>query len=336
MIAMNNYYIISPDGNLEPCQDPLALLFGDADNYALYHSRQDILFSPSSADWRCINFPLEVAVELAAWCNLDCVMCPVPTTKRPKQLMKDDLFRKIIGQIKEEKGYIFGPGGFGEVMLHSGWAELVEYAIENGIKPILMLTNGTVLNEANANKLIQMEVDALIVSIDGVNPETYSKIRVGGSLDKVEANVKRLLKLRGDSKLPRLCLRIIRMKDTEAEIQQFMERWTPILSTGDLLHIQHFQDWAEKVSDRSITSEEAQHSIVRGPCRMLWRNLSVHADGKVSACCHDSEDELIVGDVTEEDLHTIWHGVKLNRLRSLHMENKFSEIPICNKCKAWV
>jgi radical SAM protein with 4Fe4S-binding SPASM domain len=333
---MSKYYVKTAEGSLAICHNPIGLLFGDNDGYGAYLEREGILHSKSFADWRFISFPLEVAVELAAWCNLNCVMCPVPTTSRPKQLMEEDLFRKIIGQIKDEKGFIFGPGGFGEVMLHAGWADLVGHAKKHGIAPIVMLTNGTVLNEANAKKLLPLEVDAIIVSIDGTNPDTYAKLRVGGALEKVEANVIRLIELRGRDKLPRICLRIIRMKETEAEIQDFMDRWTPILSTGDLLNIQPFQDWAEKVADRSVGGGEREPVGSRSPCRMLWRNLSVHADGKVSACCHDSEDELIVGNVADEDLHGIWHGDKLNFLRKLHMENNLDGIPICQKCKVWI
>jgi radical SAM protein with 4Fe4S-binding SPASM domain len=333
---MSTYYVKTAEGNLAICHNPIGLLFGHNDGFEAFLEREAILHSKSPADWRYISFPLEVAVELAAWCNLNCVMCPVPTTSRPKQLMKEDLFRKIIGQIKDEKGFIFGPGGFGEVMLHTGWADLVGHAKENGIAPIVMLTNGTVLNEANAKKLLPLEVDAIIVSIDGTNPDTYAKIRVGGALEKVEANVIRLIELRGSDKLPRICLRIIRMQETEVEIADFMDRWTPILSAGDLLHIQPFQDWAEKVADRSVSGGDREPAGSRSPCRMLWRNLSVHADGKVSACCHDSEDELIIGNVEDEDLHEIWHGDKLNFLRKLHMENNLDGIPICQKCKVWI
>ncbi len=74
----------------------------------------------------------------------------------------------------------------------------------------------------------------------------------------------------------------------------------------------------------------------RGACRMLWRNLSVHADGKVSACCHDSEDELIVGDVsTGETLQEIWRGAALRRLRRLHLDGRIDQLPICQACRNW-
>ena len=69
---------------------------------------------------------------------------------------------------------------------------------------------------------------------------------------------------------------------------------------------------------------------------MLWRNLSVHADGKVSACCLDSEDELIVGDLTAGDtLVGVWRGQRLARLRRIHLEGQFEELAICARCTSW-
>ena len=126
------------------------------------------------------------------------------------------------------------------------------------------------------------------------------------------------------------------MRDTEGEIDAFFARWAPRLRPDDELRINEYNDWAGKVGDRSVSGQETSAPSGRGPCRVLWRNLSVHADGKVSACCHDSEDELIVGDVARgETLQEIWHGAPLRRLRRLHLEGRFDELPICRACKNW-
>ena len=66
------------------------------------------------------------------------------------------------------------------------------------------------------------------MAIDGVTPETYARIRVGGRLEKFEANVLRLLEARGERRRPKLVLWIIRMQDTAAEIDAFFERWRPL------------------------------------------------------------------------------------------------------------
>ncbi len=302
---------------------------------AAYDAKIGSLSSNDPRVWSSVAFPLEIAVELAAVCNLDCVMCPVPTTTRPKTLMKPEIYRDIIDQIAGQSGFVLLPQGFGETMLHAKWGELVGYAVEKGVRPIVMLTNGTLLNEKNITRLLDLAIDFLVVSIDGVKPETYASVRIGGDLNKVEANVRRMIEMRGSRPSPRLVLRIIRMKETREEIDEFYARWAPLLREGDEINVNEYNDWSGKVEDHSVDGLQTIAGQ-RSPCRMLWRNLSIHADGKVSACCHDSEDDLVIGDLSAGDtVSGIWSGQKLANFRRIHEEGRFEELPICASCKNW-
>ena len=323
-----------PAADDSPIEDSIRGLLGPRDR-ELFDARVGTLLEDDPARWEGIAFPIELALELAAVCNLRCVMCPVPTTSRPPRFMNPETFQRAVDQAAAEGGFVLLPQGFGETMLHAKWAELVGYAVSRGIRPIVMLTNGTVLNERNVERLLALAIDVVLISIDGTTPETYARVRVGGDLRKVEANVLRLVERRGASRTPKICLRIIRMKDTAHEIDDFLARWRSVLHPEDEVRINEYNDWAGKVDDLSVEGVH-EGDTGRGPCRMLWRNLSVHADGKVSACCHDSEDELIVGDLERgETLQEIWRGEKLQRLRRLHREARLDELPICRACKAW-
>lgn len=304
------------------------------DAASVWETRRALL-AGDPAGWDGITFPVELALELASACNLRCVMCPVTTTSRPATLMSEEIFRRAVDDATREQGFIFFPGGFGETLLHPKWGELLAYALERGISPIVLLTNGMLLNERNIECLLDLAVDAVLVSIDGVHQETYAKLRVKGDLPTVEANVRRFLERRGGASKPKLAVRIIRMRETEAEIDLFFDHWRPLLGPTDMILINEFNDWAGKVEDRGVLQATAAPPQ-RGPCRMLWTNLSVHADGKVSACCYDSEDELIVGDLTAGDtLAGIWCGEQLTRLRLLHRKGRLDELPICRACKNW-
>ncbi len=301
-----------------------------------FDERLRLMASSDPADWDGVAFPTEVAIELAALCNLACVMCPVPTTKRPPELMKEKLFLETVDQLATEKGYVLLPQGFGESMLHPKWAGLIAAARERGIGPIIMLTNGMLLNEKNVSRVLELDVDALVVSIDGTTAATYASVRVGGDLDVVERNVELFLARRGARSSPKLVVRIIRMQDTANEIDAFFERWTPRLQGGDEIRINEYNNWSGRVEDRAAAGAAAPDVAHRAPCRMLWSNLSVHADGKVSACCHDSEDELVVGDLAAGDtLQSIWRGEKLRALRTIHREGRTAELPICRDCRNW-
>lgn len=327
----------SPSG-VESISSPEVMIQALFDNEAgaIYDKRRTALSSDDPSRWDGIAFPMEFALELASVCNLRCVMCPVPTTSRPATLMDESVFRRVVDEVAQEHGYVLLPQGFGESFIHPKWAELLAHARLRKIRPIVLLTNGTLLREKNIARILDLEIDALVVSIDGIDPQTYASVRVGGNLETVERNVRRFLERRGSAGVPKLVLRIIRMKETEREIEGFFDRWRPLIGPSDEIHINEYNDWAGKVEDRRV-SDAPRPPETRGPCRMLWYNLSVHADGKVSACCHDSEDELIVGDVTKgQSIRQIWQGERLARLRRIHREGRFEELPICLACKNFV
>jgi radical SAM protein with 4Fe4S-binding SPASM domain len=311
-------------------------LFRDEAGRKAFDDRSGILDLNDPARWGEIGFPLEVAVELASVCNLRCVMCPVPRTTRPPALMDESVFGQVVEQVAGETGFLFLPQGFGETFLHPRWASFLGQARERGISPIVMLSNGMLLDSRNIERLLALQVDGLVVSIDGVTPETYESVRVGGKLEKVEANVLALLEARGNRTRPVLAVRIIRMTDTEKEVEAFLDRWRPRLGPSDLVLINEYNDWAGKVDDRRVATDTGPAPGHRSPCRMLWRNLSVQVDGRVSACCFDSEGELIVGDLREgRTLSQIWRGEELCRLRRAHLAGRLEDFPICQRCRNW-
>ncbi len=318
-----------------PVAESVRALFSGAAGDA-FDERRRLLESSDPAVWEGIRFPVEVAFELAAVCNLACVMCPVPTTKRPRELMDSSLFESAAAELATESGFVFLPQGFGETMLHPKWATLIASARSRGIGPIILLTNGTLLDDRNATRVLELGVDALVISIDGTTPETYASVRVGGDLAVVERNVERFLAKRGAAARPKVAVRIIRMRDTAKEIEEFFARWSARLGPDDEIRINEFNSWSGRVENRASAEAPAADASNRSACRMLWANLSVHADGKVSACCHDSEDELVVGDLTAGDtLHSIWSGPRLEALRKIHREGKLHELPICRDCRNW-
>jgi MoaA/NifB/PqqE/SkfB family radical SAM enzyme len=57
-------------------------------------------------------------------------------------------------------------------------------------------TNGTLLNAEVATALIELGLDRLVVSIDGVTPESYADIRVHGDLGQVVENLRNMNRLK--------------------------------------------------------------------------------------------------------------------------------------------
>jgi radical SAM protein with 4Fe4S-binding SPASM domain len=304
-----------------------------ARNWGIYSSRAKILSSPDPESWHSIDFPVEIALELTNHCNLRCVMCPVPNLKRTRGFMDETLLKRVVADVSEESGFLFLPQGFGESLLHKQYGQLLRLAQRRGIHPVVVLTNGMLLDTEHISMLMD-SADVVIVTIDGITAKTYESIRVKGKFETVIGNIERFLKARGDKKSPCLILRIIRMKETEAEVEEFRTFWSGKIGGRDLIQVAGFNDWTGSVIHRG--AEGIQHQRDRHPCRMLWKNLTVYHDGRVSPCCYDAEGELIVGDALQQPLKEIWSGSSLKNLRELHLSRQFLKIPICSRCTNWL
>lgn len=302
-------------------------------NWETYLLRKNILSSPDYENLKSIDFPVEIAVELSNYCNLRCVMCPVPNLKRTRGFMDETVFKKVAADVSGESGFLFLPQGFGESLLHPQWLQLINLARSLEIQPIAVLTNGMLLDGENIKPVMEM-VDVVVVTIDGCTKKTYESVRVNASFERVTKNIENFLKYREDAQSPHLVLRIIKMHDTENDIEGFRSFWSERIGKGDIIQVSDCIDWAGSVTYRGINDNQIQKD--RHPCRMLWKNLTVYHNGQVSPCCYDAEGELIIGNVLHQRLREIWDGSSLKNLRNLHLTGQFNRIPICSRCKNWL
>jgi len=66
-------------------------------------------------------------------------------------------------------------------------------------------------------------------------------------------------------------------------------------------------------------------------CTNVFRELVIHYDGTITACCVDWNRELIVGKFPEESLESIWNGEVFQLVRSL-LYRKCREFYPCARC----
>jgi len=131
----------------------------------------------------------KVYVELTTACNLDCVMCVRRTWKNEAFGPMDwDVYRSLIEQLAEfPQPPTIHFGGYGEPMTYPYFLEAIELAKNAGAR-VEMTTNGTLLDAELATALIELQVDKIMVSIDGVSEDVYQEIRVGSEFGRVVQN----------------------------------------------------------------------------------------------------------------------------------------------------
>jgi MoaA/NifB/PqqE/SkfB family radical SAM enzyme len=137
-----------------------------------------------------------VYVEPTNRCNLECRTCIRNVWDEPLGMMPWEVYERILVGI-----HAFTPmpmvflGGFGEPLVHPRLIEMIQRVKRSG-GLVELITNGILLTENISTQLIEIGLDGLWISIDGVTPESYADVRLGASLPTVLNNLDALMRLR--------------------------------------------------------------------------------------------------------------------------------------------
>jgi MoaA/NifB/PqqE/SkfB family radical SAM enzyme len=139
-----------------------------------------------------LTAPLYVAWQITNECNLACLHCIEESG--PGKAFKDELDRTqvfgVIDQLMDhEVPYLSFSGG--EPMLHPQFFEMVERVCARGGQ-LKIETNGHYLTLENCERLQQLGVKAVQVSLDGASSATFGRMRVRGEFDRTLAGVRNL------------------------------------------------------------------------------------------------------------------------------------------------
>jgi MoaA/NifB/PqqE/SkfB family radical SAM enzyme len=115
-------------------------------------------------------------------------------------------------------------GGIGEPLSHPAALEMVRQAKAAGAK-VAMITNGLALDEQTVERLVEMELDELWVSLDGATQKCYEGVRENAPLARIVENLRLLksVKYRLDAQMPALGIAFVAMKRNRAELSEVID-----------------------------------------------------------------------------------------------------------------
>jgi len=142
-----------------------------------------------------INYPLvppdTLQLSLTSRCNLRCKMCNVWEAARKEEELSFLEIKSVVDQCRQwgvEEVNLCG----GEPLLSDICLDIISYAKESGMR-VILTTNGTLLNEEMAKRLVDLKVDIITISLDGARPQTHDNIRgQQGAYDKIIQGIKNL------------------------------------------------------------------------------------------------------------------------------------------------
>ncbi|HET9525863.1 MAG TPA: radical SAM protein, partial [Pyrinomonadaceae bacterium] len=139
------------------------------------------------------SYPVVAFIEPNLYCNLQCPACPTGLRLglRPTIGIDEELFKATIDQIGD---YVFQlyMYNWGEPLLHKRTPEMIAYAKNKDINVLLSTNLSIKLTDDYIDRLVLSGLDRMLVSLDGVTQESYSKYRVRGDLALVRENLMRI------------------------------------------------------------------------------------------------------------------------------------------------
>ena len=164
--------------------------------------------------------PRELQLEVTGACNLRCRMCLVRYREpldRHRASLTFERFKALVDALPELETVTLQ--GLGEPLMAPDLFRMLEYGAGRGLR-MGFNTNATLLTRATAERLVELGLDWLHVSLDGATAATYEAIRDGSNFAKVERNVRGLvdvMRARGAER-PRLSIVFVAMRRNRAEL----------------------------------------------------------------------------------------------------------------------
>lgn len=233
------------------------------------------------------SYPRVVQVGTNWTCNLKCNFCSLtmPWTqsvlkkKPPRELSISPQVEEVVKRILPYAEMLtLTP--LGEPLMWSGLTELLDLHAKLGSNNLALTTNGMLLNDKMAEKLVRGQLTHLFVSIDSNDPEVFAGMRVGGNLKTIEEGIGRInaWKQRLGTDRPRLTLNSTFMERNIRQLPSMVE-WSQRLGFGDfsvqLMEIENPEQEGEFLGHHV----DLAHRMVRealSEARRLGMNVKPH------------------------------------------------------------
>ena len=297
-----------------------------------------------------LSNPDIIHIEPTTACNLGCKMCGRSTFWRDlvdnSAHMRRETFLSLLPFLRSARLAVLH--GWGEPLLHPDLVWMVETCKASGCM-VSFHTNGLLLDEVMIESLLDADLDALTISIDGATPETYKAVR-GARLDTLIENLTRLheAKRRRASRHPRIGFKSVLMKQNLEELPALValaercgvdeiELNDLIVYNPELADQTIFDQREEVEAAFQAASRQAELADIRmfyggveevdGTPACPFRSFTVTCDGTVGPC---GAQRFAMGNIHDTPLRALWNNREFVEMREGYARE---ELPLqCERC----
>jgi len=309
---------------------------------------------------RAFAGPCFVAIGDRYQCNHKCVFCewfsPLVKEKRPQVTSPDflsaDVYRKLVSDLSELGTKVIMIGNIEEPFLDNQLIEKIRYTKQQNLKCYL-ITNGSLISEKIAEKIVDLKLDYLNVSLNAGTSQTYPRIHTSETqetFERIVSMVSRIEKIKENKHtiFPQIRMSMVVCNRNYRDIVNFVKLSQEIGVKSVLIKrfVSITKEIVDEVELTPSEEEETRRYLAQAlefarehninvdmewtewtvaqknqlgksmPCYYGWLFSVIDADGSLYPCCFQNRSQSsAIGNIKEEDFRTLWFSKKYQNFR---------------------
>jgi len=281
-----------------------------------------------------LETPYCIFVDPSDACNFKCKFCMNQKIVKPS-VMPFSLFTKIIDDLNEFKNPVktIRLYGFGEPLINPSFCNMVKYAKQSkNVLNVDTTTNASLLNPKLIDEIVNSGIDRINVSISTIDTKKYRDFTNNSTV--TYEYILEMLTILFKNKPKSLTLFIKTDGDylSEEEQKKFIDTFTPISDGCALEHTMNcWRDFEVKDVNKEVGIYGQPLEDVQ-VCPYVFYSFLIHADGYASSCFLDWNKKMIIGDVKNESVYSLWNDKSFNSLRKMMLSKERKNHVLCSSC----
>jgi radical SAM protein with 4Fe4S-binding SPASM domain len=284
--------------------------------------------------------PTDVLLEITDRCNLRCLHCYLgPSSNQPHDELSISELADILEQLSEIGSFAITFSG-GELFCRPDIFEIMNLARERGFF-FGLKTNGTLITETVADRLKELGITGVHVSLYGATPATHEYVTgIAGSFARTIHAVKLLRerKIRVSIKTTMMKFNVAEHKKVEEIARQMGASYSPdplvfpkVGHPGSAADIRMDDDQLRTlIMERNWVPDDTDLMMSNLECHLICSaartRCTISPQGKVFPC---AAWRLPLGDLRQQTFRDIWYGETACRIRAITV----SDLPTCANCE---
>lgn len=310
-------------------------------------------------------YPEAIEIEVTTRCHLRCLICEHTYWNEAARDMTFEEFKKIISQFPDLKWA--GPSGIGSGFLNKDYLKMLEYLKSRSVF-VEFFDSFDLIDKDTAEKLVDLEIDKIWVSLDDPTPEGYAKIRAGTNLIKILNNISTMLEIKEKrrSPFPEVWFQMIvtninvnKMPDYVDLVYNLVKgkryNYATLIFWSNILSFSEVQNLSTNIPEeirKEVLGRAKKYGIfinwnenikpVNPPsCCARWNEPFILVTGNVQPCCiinqanqREHQKLYSFGNLLGEDFRQIWRSKEFKGFLKVLKKDKFPAI--CKYCRLYL